>query len=174
MQHPWAAQVWLHPDVQIRDSSIAGRGLFADKEIGVGERVVQLGGHLVSSGELMKLLDVANEAGRYVDTIQVDTDTQLVLPEGSAVHFGNHSCDPNLWYCDELALVARRTISPNEEVTVDYATFSVLADFSMECGCGSFSCRGQVTGDDWRLDNLQERYGDHWTPAALALIASRH
>lgn len=173
MRHAPEEQVWLHPDVEIRDSSIAGRGLFAVKEIRVGERVLELGGHLVRTRELMNLLEAADAAGRYVDTIQVDTDTQLVLPDGSAVHFGNHSCDPNLWYGDELALVARRTISPDEEVTVDYATFSVLADFSMACCCGSLTCRGQVTGDDWRLDSLQERYGDHWTPAAIALIASQ-
>ena len=28
----------------------------------------------------------------------------------------------------------------------------------MECRCGTPSCRGVVTGDDWRLPELQARY----------------
>lgn len=165
-----AAQVWTHPNLEVRDSSLAGRGLFARQEIKVGEAVVRLGGRLVTTDELAKLFAVAETTGRYVDTTQLEADSHLVLPAGSAAHFGNHSCDPNLWYRGEFVLSARRDIARNEEATVDYATLSVVSSFSMECQCGASSCRRQVTGDDWRLHHLQERYGDHWTPAALALI----
>ena len=168
-----APQVWTHPNLEIRDSSVAGRGLFARHEIKVGEAVIQLGGRLVTTNELAKLFAVAETTSRYVDTIQIEADSHLVLPEGSTAHFGNHSCDPNLWYDGEFILIARRHIARNEEATVDYATFSAVSGFSMECQCLASSCRQQVTGDDWRLHHLQERYGDHWTPAALALIASQ-
>ena len=40
----------------------------------------------------------------------------------------------------------------------------------MDCVCGSALCRGVVTGLDWQRDELQERYGEHWTPGLLKLI----
>lgn len=33
--------------------------------------------------------------------------------------------------------------------------------YEMNCRCGSLSCRGVVTGQDWRRADLQEKYGDH-------------
>jgi hypothetical protein len=42
--------------------------------------------------------------------------------------------------------------------------------FTMDCACGAPTslCRGTVTGDDWRLPELRERYGAHWVPVLLA------
>jgi hypothetical protein len=31
----------------------------------------------------------------------------------------------------------------------------------MRCACGAASCRGVVTGQDWRRPELQRRYGDY-------------
>ncbi len=142
-----AGQVWTHPNLEVRDSPVAGRGLFARQEIKVLETVVRFGGRLVTTDELAELFALAEATGHYVDTIQVETDSHLVLPEGSAAHFGNHSCDPNLWYDSEFVLSARRDIARGEEATVDYATFSAGSGFSMACQCGAPSCRRQV---DWR------------------------
>jgi hypothetical protein len=82
------------------------------------------------------------------------------------IAYGNHSCDPNTWWVDAVTLVARRDIRPGEEVTNDYGT-STGTDFEMVCSCGAAVCRGVVTGEDWRREDLQERYGDHWIPALL-------
>jgi hypothetical protein len=35
----------------------------------------------------------------------------------------------------------------------------------MTCNCGSPLCRRIVTGEDWKIPELQQRYGDHWIPA---------
>jgi len=43
----------------------------------------------------------------------------LVLPPGQLNHFGNHSCDPNLWWVDAYTLAARRPIGAAEAVTND-------------------------------------------------------
>jgi hypothetical protein len=59
--------------------------------------------------------------------------------------------------------VARRDIAAGEELTNDYATSTRQPGFAMACSCGSARCRGTITGNDWRLPSLRERYGDHWS-----------
>ena len=72
----------------------------------------------------------------------------------------NHSCDPNAWL-DGLDLVARRPIELGEEITVEYATFLAGTGASFECDCGSDTCRGTVTPQDWQLPEMRRRYGEH-------------
>jgi uncharacterized protein len=78
----------------------------------------------------------------------------------------NHSCDSNLWMADEVTLIARRDISPGEEVTIDYSlqTAQPVAIIERACRCGSPLCRGTITGDDWRLPDVQQRYRGHFSP----------
>ncbi len=88
--------------------------------------------------------------------------------------FLNHSCDPNLWLVDEVTFGARRDIRPGEEVTADYAYWQAEEDLiaAWTCHCGSPLCRGRVTGRDWRLPELQERYRGHFSPFINARIAA--
>ncbi len=132
-------------------------------------RVVELGGRLVSSQQLRRLIACrdADPTLPYVDSIIADDDLHLVLPPGSAQHFGNHSCDPNLWWKDAFTLVARRDIPSDVELTNDYATSTADSAFCMACRCGSELCRGMITGDDWRRPELRRRYESRWVPALL-------
>lgn len=157
------ASVWAHPDVTVEPSPIEGRGLFAAGDLPEGTLVLRLGGRVVRSAELARRIAAA-DAGRapYVDTITVGDDRHLVLPAGSAAHFANHSCDPNLWHDGPYRLVARRAVAVGEELTVDYGTDSGAEGFVMACACGSALCRGRVTGDDWRRPELQARYAGHY------------
>ncbi|MPZ94429.1 MAG: SET domain-containing protein-lysine N-methyltransferase [Propionibacteriales bacterium] len=163
---------WLHPDVEVRPSPIAGRGLFARAAISAGSVVSRVGGRLVSSAELRRMFAVAaaDPAHAYIDTITVAEDRHLVLPPRHPSGYGNHSCDPNLWWVDAYTLAARRDIAVDEEVTNDYAASTGANDFSMICQCGSPMCRGTVSGRDWQRAELQQRYGEHWVPALLARI----
>jgi uncharacterized protein len=165
-------ECWLHPDVAIGPSSIAQLGLVARASVAPGTVVSRLGGRLVTGRELQQIFSEAAERPDhpYVDTITVGEDLHLVLPPGQPNHYGNHSCDPNLWWADAFTLVARRPIVAGEEVTSDYATSSGVADFVMACSCGSPLCRGVITGEDWRRPELQVRYGDHWVPVLLDRI----
>ena len=130
----------------------------------------RLGGRLVTGQELRRLLRAGDKNGGYVDTITVAEDSHLVLPAGQPNGKGNHGCDPNLWWADEYTLVARRDIEADTELTNDYATSTGSARFAMTCRCGASSCRGVVTGDDWRRPDLRRRYGEHWAPALLERI----
>ncbi|WP_246486889.1 GNAT family N-acetyltransferase [Kribbella qitaiheensis] len=155
--------LWGHPELVVKGSGIEGHGLFAAGSIAKGSVVSQLAGRRVTTAELTELLK-----NPPVDTITVDDDEHVVLPAEPrpVIAYGNHSCDPNLWWADAVTLEARRDIAVGEEVTSDYGT-STGVPYELECGCGSSLCRGVVTGDDWRRPELQERYGDHWIPALL-------
>jgi uncharacterized protein len=161
-----AADCWLHPAVRPAPSDIAGTGLFAAVPLAAGTAVVRVGGRLVSTAELHALIAAVRRdpARGYVDSIVVDEDVELVLPPRWASHFGNHSCDPNLWWTDAYTLSARRDIAAGEEVTNDYATSTADPGFLLRCHCESTRCRGMVSGDDWQIHELQARYDGHWVP----------
>ena len=134
----------------------------------------RLGGRLVSAAALRELLTAAarDPGHRYVDTITVDADLHLVLPPGRPNGYGNHSCEPNLWWVGPYELAARRDIATGDELTNDYATSTPWRNPGRPCSCGSGQCRGVVTGSDWRRADLRARYGPHWVPALLARIRS--
>jgi len=133
--------VWVHPSLEVHDSAIAGRGLFATEPLAAGSVVLVLGGHLVTTAELVALIASATE---YVDTLSVGTDVHLVLPTGTAAHYGNHSCEPNMAVADRYTMVTTRAVVPGEEMTVDYATISGAASELVPCHCGARTCRGAV------------------------------
>ena len=169
-----SAECWLHPSVFVGASAISGLGLFARSNLSTGTVISRLGGHLVSTAEMRDLLARASSPASpasfassvsYVDTITVGPDRHLVLPPDTPNGKGNHSCDPNLWWSGPYTLVARRDIAAGEELTNDYATSTRSSSFAMSCACGTALCRGTVTGDDWTLPSLRERYGDHWSTA---------
>jgi uncharacterized protein len=161
---------WLHPAVEVRPSRIAGDGLFTRVPLRAGTAVSRLGGRLVTGRELRRLLRAVGESGGYLDTITVARDSHLVLPAGQPNGKGNHGCDPNLWWAGDYTLVARHDIAADAELTNDYATSTGEEDFTMPCRCGAEVCRGVVTGNDWRLPELQQRYGAHWVPDLLGRI----
>ncbi len=113
--------------------------------------------------------------GKSIYVGQIDDDLFTVEERGAdPTHFMNHSCDPNVWMKDEVTLIARRDIKPNEELTLDYALIEADEDHvaSWECVCGSPLCRKRVTGKDWRIPELQERYHNHFTPLINRRIAA--
>lgn len=112
---------------------------------------------------------------RY-NAIQIGEDLHLVeVPEITQRREGgslNHSCDSNLWMEDEVTLVARRDIEAGEELTVDYALFTVQPDWKLEmpCRCGLVVCRHLITGNDWQLPDVQMRYYPLFSPFINARI----
>ena len=62
-----------------------------------------------------------------------------------------------------------RDVAAGDELTTDYALFDSPAppDGTMACSCSTPSCRGTVTGDDWRDPVLQRRYAG-WFSTYLA------
>ena len=95
-----------------------------------------------------------------------DTDLFSIEVRGADDgYFINHSCDPNLWLKDAFTLTARRDIKPGEEITIDYALFE-SSDYAAawDCRCGAINCRHKIMGDDWRREDVQRMYKNHFSP----------
>ena len=106
--------------------------------------------------------------------MQIDDNLYRVEERGEdESYYMNHSCDPNVWMTDAATIVTRRSISSGEELTIDYALFEAVEDFTAEWErvCGSSNCRKRVTGRDWRRSDLQERYTGHFLPLIGRRIA---
>jgi hypothetical protein len=66
---------------------------------------------------------------------------------------------------DNVTVVARRDIQAGEEITGDYAVWEGEPEYLLgPCECGSPLCRTVITGNDWMLPQLQERYAGHFLP----------
>jgi hypothetical protein len=144
----------------VRQSRIAGFGLFAVERIDVGEVCCRLSGTPMSDAEFTRHVE---RNPRY-SALAIDEDLHLVQTDDDPTTKGNHSCDPNMWLLDAVTVVARRSINVDDEATIDYALCAADDRWSMKCNCGSALCRGVVRGSDWRLRDLQRRYRGHWTP----------
>jgi uncharacterized protein len=147
--------------VKGRDSAIAGRGLFTTEPIAAGEIVAVKGGHIVTTAGLHRL-----PARLQNSEIQIADGLHLVaLTEAEyepVMLFINHSCEPNTGFAGNVVLVAMRDVAAGDELTTDYAMFDDSAE-TMDCHCGTPSCRGVINGDDWRRPDLQRRYAGYFS-----------
>lgn len=151
---------WYDPRAEVRPSSIQGVGMFASRSIHEGEIVVRIGGTVMTEEEFRGYIAAVS---RY-NAVQIGEETHLVdiLTTWGGM---NHSCDANLWMRDEVTVVARRDIAAGEELTQDYALYTTSPTWTIKpCRCGTSVCRQVVTGSDWQLSLVQERYRDHFSP----------
>jgi uncharacterized protein len=166
MKEGYPPSEWVDPRIEIRPQSLAGRGMFALSPIKEDEPVTVWGGRVFTTADV--------EAGRVApgSTVYIGEDTFLGSVPGEYDRerddrgdFINHSCDPNVWMQDENTLAARRDIAASEELTIDYAMFEGNENDVKPwiCRCGSLLCRHRITGQDWRLPELQQRYEGHFS-----------
>jgi len=83
--------------------------------------------------------------------------------------FFNHSCDPNVWWVDEYTIIARKDIKTGDELCYDYGTEDEQVS-PFTCFCGTSVCRGDIGGEEWRRQCLQEAYGEHFKPFLVEKI----
>jgi uncharacterized protein len=152
---------YISPKAAVRESAIHGRGLFAVEAIGAGEVVCVKGGYVFDRAALRAM------PGWYAAAeIQVGEDL-FIGPvaeserEGSMI-FSNHSCEPNIGVRGQIVFVAMRDIAAGEELTHDWATTDD-DDYEMECRCGASNCRRVITGQDWRREDLQQKYRGYFS-----------
>ena len=147
---------------------MAGRGVVAVLPIAKDEIVAIKAGHIVTRDEIQQ---VTSEAGDFALQIEDDFYIAPRTPEevlDMSVMI-NHSCDPNVGFRGQAVYVAIRDIEAGEELCHDYA-MERSDDYSLDCHCGSALCRGKVTGEDWKLPELQQRYGEYFSLYLLRKI----
>jgi SET domain-containing protein len=152
---------WRNKKTDAFHSPIHGVGVIANEQIAQGEVVMVYGGIIVPRNEIQQYRSVCGHVG-----IQLSDDFFMVPPsheELEAQGVINHSCKPNVGFRSQVEVVAMHDIKKGEEVFLDYACLET--DFEpFDCKCGSEMCRKKVTQDDWRLPELQQRYGKYFSP----------
>lgn len=152
---------YISPKAEVRESPIHGKGLFAVGAFEKDEVVCVKGGYIFNRSELESMPDWYRAA-----EIQIGDDLFIgprVEPEreGSMI-FSNHSCEPNTGVRGQIVFVAMRDVLPGEELTHDWA-MTDDDDDAIECRCGAQACRGKITGKDWQLRYLQEKYAGYFS-----------
>ncbi len=153
---------WLTPKAKVINSKIHGLGVEATQTIKKGEPVGVLGGIVVPKKQRTQYWKKEGHVG-----IQMSDDFYIVPPSRHELEkYGvyNHSCNPNIGFGSEsIIFYAIRNIKPKEELVFDYA-FCELDMPPFKCSCGSKNCRKVIKPTDWKIKNLQKKYGQYFSP----------
>jgi SET domain-containing protein len=153
---------WFSPKTEKRASPIQGRGLFAREAIAAGEIVAVKGGTIMDAAAFARIRDAVSPA-----EIQIEEGLYIAPRSATEVEANilclNHSCNPNVGVRGQITFVAMRDIPVEAELTIDYAMIDGDPAERMECSCGARECRKIITGSDWRLRELQQRYAGYFS-----------
>ncbi|HUV22117.1 MAG TPA: SET domain-containing protein [Gammaproteobacteria bacterium] len=154
-------KTWRSPKIEVSDNTLAGRGVVAIADIAKDEIVAIKAGNIITRAEIEQATDNAGDMA-----LQIDDDFYLAPRNAEEVEemsvFINHSCEPNVGFRGQVVYVAMRDIHAGEELCHDYA-MERSDDYLLDCRCGSPLCRGKVSGEDWKIPELQRRYGDYFS-----------
>jgi len=160
----------LASTVESRSIPPKGFGSFALELIPKGSHIATFGGPILTTAAFsLEPPDVRSRS------IQIERDSYLTGPPqrepGDTI---NHSCEPNCGMRNASQIVTMRDVLEGEELTYDYA-MSDTADYDeFRCGCGTRGCRGTVTGNDWKLPDIQARYQGYFSPyIARKIVAEK-
>jgi len=143
----------ISPPIEVRDSSVHGRGVFAARAIKKGERIIEYLGERVSHKEADRRYELKDENDSHTFLFIVDSKTVIDAGvDGNDARFFNQSCDPNCESTVEKKRVfidAMRDIAQGEELTYDYQIYRDWDDPDnidevFACRCGSPKCRGTM------------------------------
>jgi SET domain-containing protein len=139
--------------MRVRRSRVHGRGVFAQRRIRKGTRIIEYLGDRVSHRQADRRYEHKDINDNH--TFLFIVDRNVVIDggaNGNDARFINHSCDPN---CESVIedrrvfIEAIRTIQPGDELTYDYQigrdrTDPPNVDDIYACRCGAQGCRGSM------------------------------
>jgi len=142
--------------IQIRQSGVHGKGVFAMQKIAAGERVIEYVGEIISAQEAEDRHPHDPQDPNHTFYFQIEEDRVIDgLHGGNASRWINHSCAPN---CEpdinegRVFINALRAIEVGEELNYDYGliideplTKKLKALYP--CWCGSPQCRGTLLAE---------------------------
>jgi len=171
---------WINPKVKKWRSKIDGAGLFASEKIKRGEVILVQAGKIVTYSEIYKAKSPLTDICFLVDKnlLICPLKTKGVIHRDGAFIM-NHSCDPNCGLRGQVTFVAMRDISPNEELTYDYALTDSHIDHPnyiyqpLKCNCKSLKCRKIIRDTDWKKPKLRKKYRGYFSIYIEKMIESR-
>ncbi len=158
---------YLSPKLESRPRPGTGTcGVFCREPVARDEIVALWGGKILSAEEIDPSMPNFTQ-----QVLQIEDNFFLLNPEMDASDCFNHSCEPNVGLSGQIGLIAMRDIKVGEEVCLDYAMCDGSDYDEFDCSCGAPTCRGRVTGQDWKRPELWDRYDGYFSPYLQRRIA---
>lgn len=141
------------PPIEVRNSPIAGLGVFATRRIPRGTRIIEYLGERITSEEAGERYDDDGMTQHHTFLFAVDDDMVLdAAVNGNEARFINHACAPNCEAINEsgrIFIEALTDIEAGTELVYDYSLRREDAwqDHWKElyaCRCGAPKCRGLI------------------------------
>jgi SET domain-containing protein len=141
------------PLIEVRNSGVHGRGVFAVAAIRKGTRILEYLGDRVSHAAADQRYEDHDENDNHTFLFIVDKNTVIdAAVGGNDARFINHQCEGN---CESVIVNRRvfidatRDIAPGEELGYDYEIGRDKddppnVDEIYACRCGSPKCRGTM------------------------------
>lgn len=139
--------------IEVRQSGVHGKGVYAIGAIAAGERVIEYKGEHISWKEALKRHP--HDPADPNHTFYFSLDDGNVIDAkfgGNRARWINHACEPNCEAREKKGRVfihALRDIAEGEELFYDYglvidARYTKKLKKEYECRCGSPKCRGTM------------------------------
>lgn len=137
--------------IEVRQSEIHGKGVFARKRIRKGSAIIEYKGERIGLEEANRRYEELESTYLFM----IDEDLYIDgLSRGNAARFINHSCKPNCEaYLEDGKVVihAIKDIKSGAELSYDYQLYveDSVADESAAdypCRCGAKKCKGTMIG----------------------------
>jgi len=152
------------PLIEVRNSPIHGRDVYAKTHIVKGGRIIEYLGDRVSHAEADRRYELKDNDDGHTFLFIVDNRTVIDAGVGgNEARFINHGCNPNCETVTEdrrIFIEATRTIRPGEELCYDYQLVWESTDDPedlklYDCRCGAKNCRGTML-DPVPLDKAKQ------------------
>ncbi|MBB4842897.1 SET domain-containing protein [Paucibacter oligotrophus] len=139
--------------IQVRNSGVHGRGVYALQAIAAGETIIEYTGERISWDEAMDRHPHDPSQPNHTFYFHIDDGRVIdALFGGNSSRWINHACEPNC-EADEVDgrvyIKALVDLNPGEELFYDYGltideryTAKLKKEFA--CYCGSPRCRGTM------------------------------
>ncbi|MSQ70537.1 MAG: SET domain-containing protein [Betaproteobacteria bacterium] len=140
--------------IEVRNSKIHGRGVFATRDIPAGERLIEYTGERITWQEAERRYPV-DPVPYHTFLFEVGDGTMCLdaTKRGGAGKWFNHSCDGNCEAIEDegerMFIHSTRRIRRGEELTYDYnitleTRHTPAEKKKMPCLCGVRKCRGTI------------------------------
>jgi len=141
--------------IEVRNSPIHGRGVYAARAIAKGERVMEYRGEIISWKEADERPPSDPNDPHHTFLFSLDDGKRVIdaSQSGNDARWINHSCDPN---CEteesesgRVYIEALRDIARGEELNYDYCLIieeklTKKLQRQYLCLCGAAKCRGTM------------------------------
>ena len=152
--------------IQVRQSGVHGKGVFALQDIPKGEKIIEYVGEIISAQEAEDRHPHDPKDPNHTFYFQIDEDRVIdALHGGNSARWINHCCTPN---CKpevddgRVFIKAKKNILAGEELNYDYGliidepiTKKLIAQYP--CWCDSPKCRKTLLAKKSKSDKSKDK-----------------